>query len=133
MRAHMALMALVVGCMGDCSTVTAKVDCGHQGTTKDQCVAAGCCWKPVDPNPNNDPWCFKSNGPAPTPPSPPAPIPPGETCSLPDSVKTDCAIGSKDACTAAGCCWHPVSPNPSNTPWCFHPAPPPAPTPQPTP
>ena len=26
-----------------------------------QCVAAGCCWSPVDPNPSNLPWCFYQN------------------------------------------------------------------------
>ena len=25
------------------------------------CTAAGCCWSPVDPNPENLPWCFFSD------------------------------------------------------------------------
>lgn len=29
------------------------------GTTEPQCLTSGCCWKPVDPNPQNVPWCYK--------------------------------------------------------------------------
>mgnify|MGYP001998778939 CR=1 FL=1 len=29
------------------------------GTSQEQCEASGCCWSPVDPNPDNQPWCFK--------------------------------------------------------------------------
>ena len=35
-----------------------KLDCGHMGTNEPECLAANCCWQPVDPNPNNLPWCF---------------------------------------------------------------------------
>jgi len=35
-----------------------KIDCGHMGTNQQECEAANCCWRPVDPNPNNLPWCF---------------------------------------------------------------------------
>lgn len=40
----------------------------------------------------------------------------------------------KPDCESAGCCWSPVSPNPTNEPWCFHPngGPPPPPPPPPT-
>jgi hypothetical protein len=27
-----------------------------------QCQGKGCCWVPVSPNPNNDPWCFYPAG-----------------------------------------------------------------------
>ena len=61
--------------LGDCSIPTGgKTDCGAEGTTNQTCAAAGCCWLPVNPNPNNEPWCFKQSGPAPPPgPAPPAP------------------------------------------------------------
>ena len=38
-----------------------KIDCGISGTTQAGCEADGCCWKPVDPNPDNYPWCYKDN------------------------------------------------------------------------
>ena len=34
------------------------VDCGVLGSTEGTCRAAGCCWAPVDPNPDNLSWCF---------------------------------------------------------------------------
>jgi hypothetical protein len=49
-----------------------RTDCGYPGINQQQCESSGCCWGPVDPNPNNDPWCFYSTTgptPAPTPPS----------------------------------------------------------------
>ena len=39
-----------------------KVDCGHVGTTQQECVAAGCCWDEIDNNPNNYPWCYYKGG-----------------------------------------------------------------------
>eukprot|EP01012_Entosiphon_sulcatum_P031968 TRINITY_DN406_c0_g1_i1.p1 TRINITY_DN406_c0_g1~~TRINITY_DN406_c0_g1_i1.p1 ORF type:complete len:435 (-),score=67.90 TRINITY_DN406_c0_g1_i1:1243-2547(-) len=39
-------------------TVQRRVDCGFVGITEQQCVAQGCCWVPVSPNPDNLPWCF---------------------------------------------------------------------------
>jgi glucoamylase len=46
----------------ECSTVSTfdKVDCkfGNEG----DCNNAGCCWQPVDPNPDNTPWCFYKAG-----------------------------------------------------------------------
>jgi len=52
-----------------------RSDCGIGDEGK--CVSSGCCWKSVDPNPQNVPWCFKkgggpSPGPAPAPPAPPS-------------------------------------------------------------
>ena len=35
-----------------------RIDCGAMGTNQQQCEADGCCWKPVDPNPSNLPWCY---------------------------------------------------------------------------
>jgi hypothetical protein len=55
-----------------------RSDCGHVGTNQQECESSGCCWSPVNPNPDNRPWCFHPNGPAPpSPPSPPPPPPPG--------------------------------------------------------
>jgi hypothetical protein len=55
------------------------------------------------------------------------------TCE-PAAARSDCGMptgASQASCEAGGCCWAPVSPNPSNLPWCFRPngAPTPAPAP----
>jgi glucoamylase len=42
-----------------CSEPSFRVDCGAVGTGADECTQAGCCWAPVNPNPSNQPWCFK--------------------------------------------------------------------------
>jgi len=36
-----------------------RVDC--QKMDEGSCTSAGCCWAPVDPNPENLPWCFFSD------------------------------------------------------------------------
>jgi hypothetical protein len=36
-----------------------------------------------------------------------------------NSQKQDCHLFSQSTCQAAGCCWVPVQPNPTNLPWCF--------------
>lgn len=43
-----------------------------------------------------------------------------DQCDISDFDKVDCNVGDEGGCTAAGCCWQPVSPNPGNLPWCFH-------------
>lgn len=61
-----------------------RVDCGHAGTTQQQCEASGCCWQPTT-NSNSSvsgaaagvPWCFYQSGP-PTPTPPPIP---GKGCN----------------------------------------------------
>ena len=54
----------------------ARQDCGKVGTDQKSCEDAGCCWKPVNPNPNNYPWCFhKTNSPSPSSPAPSSPSP----------------------------------------------------------
>eukprot|EP00928_Gymnodinium_smaydae_P018804 TRINITY_DN1716_c0_g3_i1.p1 TRINITY_DN1716_c0_g3~~TRINITY_DN1716_c0_g3_i1.p1 ORF type:complete len:551 (-),score=106.00 TRINITY_DN1716_c0_g3_i1:396-2048(-) len=89
-----------------------RVDCHF---SENDCVSNGCCWKPIEPNPNNRPWCFKASGPA--PPAPPAPTP--AECAVDDYDKADCHQGSEDSCNAAGCCWKPMAQG-SSTPWCFY-------------
>jgi alpha-glucosidase len=39
----------------------------------------------------------------------------------PNNLRDDCGhVGTQqDQCEAAGCCWSPISPNPSNLPYCF--------------
>lgn len=60
------------------------------------------------------------------------------TCQ-PDAQRSDCGhMGTnQQQCEAGGCCWGPVTPNPTNKPWCFHqsggPSPPPGPNPPPPP
>lgn len=53
-----------------------RIDC-HLGS-ETGCIAAGCCWKAVNPNPQNIPWCFGDGStpvPPPTPPPPPGQLP----------------------------------------------------------
>lgn len=38
----------------------ARLDCGVVGTDENGCIAHGCCWEAIDPNPHNTPWCFRS-------------------------------------------------------------------------
>lgn len=33
-------------------------DCGWVGIDEAGCEKQGCCWRPVNPNPSNLPWCF---------------------------------------------------------------------------
>lgn len=47
-----------------------RVDCGYAGIEQKGCESKGCCWKPVNPNPSNTPWCFQKGGPSPPSPSP---------------------------------------------------------------
>ena len=36
-----------------------RVDCGVDGTTKDECHSYGCCWHPApEGSPGGTPWCF---------------------------------------------------------------------------
>ena len=71
---------------GTCDPQAPRIDCFD---SQQACLAKGCCWSPVTPNPSNLPWCFQPNvgpTPTPTPPTPPAPTPPPspspETCQL---------------------------------------------------
>ena len=54
-----AILSISTAIATTCSDITIRSDCGHSGTTQQDCEAAGCCWSPVDPNPDNQPWCFK--------------------------------------------------------------------------
>ena len=65
------------------SVPSQRVDCGHSGTTKANCEASGCCWEPLDPNPNNYPWCFKKSGPAPPSPAPAPAVGPAPKSPVP--------------------------------------------------
>ena len=37
--------------------VDERIDCGHNGMRKEQCLGRGCCWQPT--NQNGAPWCFQ--------------------------------------------------------------------------
>eukprot|EP01062_Namystynia_karyoxenos_P021368 TRINITY_DN1812_c0_g2_i1.p1 TRINITY_DN1812_c0_g2~~TRINITY_DN1812_c0_g2_i1.p1 ORF type:complete len:746 (+),score=218.97 TRINITY_DN1812_c0_g2_i1:77-2239(+) len=50
-----------------------KRDCGK--VEQGGCIAAGCCWAAVSPNPQDAPWCFHPAF-APAPPPAPTPFPP---------------------------------------------------------
>ncbi|PJF18247.1 Alpha-glucosidase [Paramicrosporidium saccamoebae] len=39
---------------------TERKDCGHIGTSKGECEAAGCCWRPAPSSRAGVPWCFHS-------------------------------------------------------------------------
>lgn len=64
---------------------------------------------------------------------------PNPSCTNPPPAnqRRDCGdVGTNpQTCAAAGCCWLPVSPNPGNAPWCYHPpngpSPPSPPSPSP--
>lgn len=59
----------VLGCFPD----NPRTDCGNPTITQQQCLQKGCCWLPVNPNPNNEPWCVNQTMGVPPPPfSPPA-------------------------------------------------------------
>ena len=91
-----------------CDPTAKRGDCGMPtGASQSSCEAGGCCWSPVDPNPNDLPWCFHSNG-VPTPP--PAPTPPTPVPSICASVSpaTDVGAATRVGATKAtdqnGCC-----------------------------
>ena len=50
-----------------------KKDCGFSGSTKAECLARGCCWVPLDPDPHHYPVCFNVTMAPPPPPPPPPP------------------------------------------------------------
>eukprot|EP01127_Copromyxa_protea_P012578 TRINITY_DN3302_c0_g1_i1.p1 TRINITY_DN3302_c0_g1~~TRINITY_DN3302_c0_g1_i1.p1 ORF type:complete len:503 (+),score=114.35 TRINITY_DN3302_c0_g1_i1:19-1527(+) len=58
LRVFAVLCALVYAASAGSCDVSNKVDCGYSGINQQQCEAKGCCWVPVNPNPNNNPWCF---------------------------------------------------------------------------
>lgn len=77
-----------------------RVDCAFSGVDEQGCVAKGCCWGPVTPNPDNLPWCFQKGGPGPAPgpapgptPGPSPPAPPGPPGPLPG-----CQVFSANHC-----------------------------------
>lgn len=72
-----------------CNPTAQRSDCGHDGSTNASCIAKGCCWAPVNPNPQNLPWCFHSSSPPPTPPPPPPPSPPSPPPPGPQCFSTD--------------------------------------------
>eukprot|EP01129_Flabellula_baltica_P000376 TRINITY_DN1039_c0_g1_i1.p1 TRINITY_DN1039_c0_g1~~TRINITY_DN1039_c0_g1_i1.p1 ORF type:complete len:504 (+),score=104.61 TRINITY_DN1039_c0_g1_i1:109-1620(+) len=37
---------------------TSKIDCGYVGINENLCVAKGCCWYAIQPNPDGYPWCY---------------------------------------------------------------------------
>lgn len=43
---------------GQCQPGGYRTDCGYVGINQQGCEAKGCCWSPLDPNPDNAPWCF---------------------------------------------------------------------------
>ena len=52
-------LLLAAGTLGaTCPSIKDKMDCGFVGVDQPGCEAKGCCWVPVNPNPDNDPWCF---------------------------------------------------------------------------
>jgi len=46
----------------------------------------------------------------------------GPVCEMSNEDKVDCGFfGMKSSdCEELGCCWHPVQPNPTHIPWCYH-------------
>ena len=48
---------------GTCDVASGdKMDCAYSGIDQNGCEQKGCCWDPVNPNPDNEPWChYKSD------------------------------------------------------------------------
>mmetsp|Transcript_33419 Transcript_33419/g.93798 ORF Transcript_33419/g.93798 Transcript_33419/m.93798 type:complete len:571 (+) Transcript_33419:58-1770(+) len=114
------LQGVVCGVAQCDSNATDREDCGYSGIDEDECEGKGCCWEPVSPNPNNEPWCFYPPNFAPPPPPPPSP--PSENCNN-DGYRVDCGYSgiTESECEAKGCCWNELDDNPNNLPWCFAP------------
>jgi len=77
-RVVLGVTTLISVVADQCGEVTSKVDCGYAGIDQNGCESKGCCWVPVDPNPNNDPWCYTAGvapSPSPTPSPTPSPSP----------------------------------------------------------
>ena len=47
-----------------CDPEATRIDCGYVGSNQENCEASGCCWSPIQNNPDNLPWCYftSSNG-----------------------------------------------------------------------
>ena len=94
-----------------CDSSAARVNCGYDGITQQECQSSSCCWAPVNPNPSNLPWCFRSNAPV------------DEMQCLPTNLRVDCSPDTpvnQQSCEAETCCWDPVQPNPQKLPWCYY-------------
>jgi glucoamylase len=78
MTRFVLIAALAALASAQCDITSGRSDCGKMGTTQKSCETSGCCWKPVNPNPNNEPWCFHKSGPGPAP----GPSPSGGGCPL---------------------------------------------------
>merc|ERR1712150_352853 len=85
--------------------ISERRDCKE--SNEESCETKGCCWRPIDNNPHNLPWCFHK-----------APEP---QCQVPEDSREDCA-GDESSCEAKGCCWQPMIPNSRGRPWCFKPS-----------
>lgn len=82
-----------------------KDNCGHRDITEQECIAKGCCYKPVKAT--GIPWCYitKDN------------MVPG--CIVPRQDKLNCGFkGIQQAqCEAKGCCF--ANAGTDGIPWCF--------------
>jgi len=113
----LSLSSLLLCSSPTCSP-TQRQDCEEDD--QQSCENKGCCWDPVNPNPLNQPWCYKASEPF------------FATCGVSNDDKIDCAPGipiNVTSCLNLGCCWQEISQNPNNYPWCFKPSIAPAPPP----
>lgn len=81
---------------GQCDPEGFRSDCGLPiGKSQQSCEAGGCCWAPVNPNPQNLPWCFHQSAPSPAPsvPSPSTPSPSSPSPSSPAPSGGDSVSG----------------------------------------
>ena len=81
---------------GQCDPEGFRDDCGLPiGKSQQSCEAGGCCWAPVNPNPQNLPWCFHQAAPSPAPsaPSPSTPSPSSPSPSSPAPSSGDSVSG----------------------------------------
>jgi alpha-D-xyloside xylohydrolase len=106
-EAHWLVVFLLVGVSlaQTCNNNGTRLDCKQY--SQSTCVAKGCCWSPVDPNPSNQPWCFYPDEGSPV-------------CTI-SGTRQDCGYTgiTQTQCENQKCCWNPVTPNPDNEPYCF--------------
>ena len=94
-----AFAMLTTASASNCTLELPRKDCGYVGIAEPQCLNIGCCWSPIQDNPDNKPWCAKRVAtPPPTPPPPSAWQPGGDGTQALAAVTLVISIGSILAC-----------------------------------
>jgi len=88
-----------------------RVDCGHHGIRRDECLQRDCCWK--ESSISGAPWCFFGKD-----VTTQAPV---QKCNVGDTPKrVDCGYSGiqQNQCRQRKCCWKESSVD--GVPWCFY-------------